>query len=164
MSGLIRKIEIKDLNGFHSALSSVAKEGAFLLTVEPPLIERMENFVKDNIKNNNAQYVCEVNGLIIGWAYIIPYPRQTMGHVGSLGMGVIKPYRGKGYGKKLLKYVIDHAWSQGLKRLELEVFSDNKIAINLYKKMGYEVEGIKKYARFYNGIYQDIVVMAQYRT
>ena len=87
-----------------------------------------------------------------------------MGHVGSLGMGVIKPYRGKGYGKKLLKYVIDHAWSQGLKRLELEVFSDNKIAINLYKKMGYEVEGIKKYARFYNGIYQDIVVMAQYRT
>lgn len=59
-----------------------------------------------------------------------------MSHVVSLGMGILKPYRGKGYGKKLLKKVIDHAWSQGLKRLELEVFSDNDIAISLYKKMG----------------------------
>lgn len=164
MSVSIRKIEIEDLKGFHTALSSVAKEGTFLLTVEPPPIERIEDFVKSNIKNNNAQYVCEVNGVIVGWADITPNSRQSMSHVGSLGMGLIKPYRGKGYGKKLLKNVIDHAWLQRLKRLELEVFSDNEIAVNLYKKMGYEVEGIKKYARLYNGIYQDIVVMAQYNT
>jgi putative acetyltransferase len=48
--------------------------------------------------------------------------------------------------------------------LEIEVFSDNEIAIHLYKKHGYLIEGVKKKARFIDGVYQDIVIMGQVRT
>ena len=163
MNHSIRLIEERDITGFHQALSSVVKEGNYLSAVEAPSIEQVSNFVKNNIKNNYAQYICEINSEIIGWADIIPNEKMTMQHSGKLGMGVTLAFRGQSIGKKLLEKAIAHAWSSGLTRLELEVFSDNHVAINLYKKMGYEIEGVKKYARFYIGRYQDRYMMAQYR-
>ena len=163
MGIIIRQMELNDVAGFHAALSSVAGERKYLLTVEPPPLDRMHAFVKTNVENNYAQYVATANDSVIGWADIIPISRQSMGHVGTLGMGVISEYRGKGIGQRLLEKTIQHAWQQGLKRLELEVFSDNEIAIHLYQKHGYHVEGIKRYARCIEGVYQDVIVMAQYQ-
>ena len=134
------------------------------MTLNPPPYSSIEEFVKINIENNNSQYVAGYDGSVIGWADIVPLAHETMKHVGSLGMGVLSQYRRSGIGKKLLEKVISHAWGNGLKRLELEVFADNIAAINLYKKFGYEIEGVKRYARYIDGQYQDIVVMAQYRT
>ncbi|HBC3980289.1 GNAT family N-acetyltransferase [Vibrio parahaemolyticus] len=160
----IRKIQESDIQGFHKALTSVASEGQYLLTTPPVPFGKIESFIKDNIAQNYAQYVALKDGEVIGWADIMPSSRNTMSHVGSLGMGVVAPFRGQGVGKKLLINVIEHAWSQGLTRLELEVFSDNTTAIEMYKKHGYMVEGTKKFARFYEEKYQDIILMAQYRT
>lgn len=164
MSIEIRQIEDKDIRGFYDALCSVASEGIYLLTTTPPPYERMVSFVRNNIENNNAQYVALLNDKIIGWADIIPLERNTMNHVGHLGMGILSDFRGLGVGSKLLEKTIAHAWNQELKRLELEVFSDNEIAINLYKKYSFEVEGVKKCARLFENKYQDITVMAQCRT
>jgi putative acetyltransferase len=40
---------------------------------------------------------------IIGWADIIPFERNTMNHVGHLGMGVLADFRDMGIGSKLLE-------------------------------------------------------------
>ena len=140
------------------------KVDTFLLTTPPVSFENIEKFIMNNIAKNHSQYIAEVEGEIVGWADIIPSERRTMKHVGSLGMGVLCQFRGKGIGKKLLEKTINHAWNQGLKRLELEVFSDNENAIKLYQKFGYTVEGTRKYARYYDGKYQHCVFMAQHRT
>lgn len=159
----IRKIVLEDARGFWVALASVAREKKYILTVEPPPFENTKAFVKDNVEKNYAQYVAVCDDSIIGWADIIPLEHPTMAHVGSLGMGVVAEYRGQGIGSKLLSSVIHHAWESGLKRLELEVFSDNEAAIALYKKHGFVQEGVKRFARAIDGHYQDIIVMAQYR-
>ncbi len=164
MSIVIRKIEGADAKGFYDALCSVASEGVYLLTTTPPPYERMEKFVLDNIESNNAQYVAVLENQIIGWADIIPSNRNTMTHVGHLGMGVLASFRGKGIGSRLLEKTIAHAWEQKLTRLELEVFSDNEIAIQLYKKNRFEIEGIKKCARLFENKYQNITVMAMCST
>lgn len=163
MNITIRQIALNDVAGFHAAFSSVACEKKYLLRVEPPALDGMHEFVKQNVENEYAQYVALVNDSVIGWAGIIPIPRKSMEHVGTLGMGVISEYRGKGIGGRLLEKSIQHAWRQGLKRLELEVFSDNEFAIQLYEKQGFHVEGVKRYARCLDGVYQDVVVMAQYQ-
>jgi len=164
MSIEIRQIEEKDIRGFYDALCNVAGEGIYLLTTTPPPYERMENFVRNNIENNNSQYVALLNEKVIGWADIIPLERNTMNHVGHLGMGILSDFRGLGIGSELLEKTIAHAWSQDLKRLELEVFADNEIAIKLYKKCSFEVEGVKKCARLFDNRYQDITIMAQCST
>jgi RimJ/RimL family protein N-acetyltransferase len=165
MSIAIRRIESADAKGFYDALTSVANERKYLLTVEPAPFDELKEFVLTNIAINAPQYVADFEGTIIGWADITSRTNhKSMSHVGSLGMGVISKFRGKGVGNRLLTETIDHAWKTGFKRLEIEVFSDNEIAIHLYKKHGYLIEGVKKKARFIDGVYQDIVIMGQVRT
>lgn len=165
MNVLVRRIESKDVKGFYDALCSVAKERKYLLTVEPAPFGKMKEFVLNNISKSRPQFVAELDSSIIGWADILPRSNhESMSHVGSLGMGVISKFRRKGIGDKLLSNTIEYAWKYGFKRLEIEVFSDNMAAINLYKKHCYLIEGVKKKARFIDGGYQDLVVMGQVRT
>ena len=58
--------------------------------------------------------------------------------------------------------ICDRYWA--LERLELIVFSDNHRAINLYKKFGFETEGVcRKYA-LRNGILSDVYRMVRFGT
>lgn len=159
----IRQIRESDTQGFYNVLCSVANEGIYILTTTPPCYEKMANFVRNNIDNNHAQFVAVIDNQIIGWADIIPLERNTMTHVGQLGMGIIAAFRGLGIGASLLDKTISHAWDQQLTRIELEVFTDNESAIALYNKFQFQTEGVKKNARYFENVYQDIAIMAQYR-
>ena len=160
---LIRLIEAADVAGFHKALSSVINERKYLRTLSPPSLPSVSEFVLKNIDNKCAQYVAELDGDIIGWADIVPIDTESMRHVGLLGIGIVTEYRGQGIGSKLLGKVITHAWDSGLKRIELEVFSNNTVAVSLYKNSGFEIEGTKCNARYLNGKYEDVHFMAQCR-
>lgn len=50
---------------------------------------------------------------------------------------IFKDYRGKGYGKESLKLLEHYCKDYGASKISLNVFGNNEIAINLYKKMGY---------------------------
>lgn len=160
---LVRKIQYTDINGFRDALSSVALERKYLLTLSPPSLSNVSEFVQKNIDNNNAQYVAEVNGIVVGWIDIVPGEPEAIRHTGLLGMGIVANHRGKGIGTELMKQAISHAWQTGLKRIELEVFATNTVAISLYKTNGFILEGTKLNARLVDQRYQDVHLMAQCR-
>lgn len=159
----VRPIQLDDLAGFRDAMARVAAERRYLLTVELPSPENTEVYIRHNVEQNHAQYVAVIDQQIVGLADIIPHVRDSVRHVARLGMGVVAEQRGQGIGNQLLERAMNHAWERGLKRLELEVFADNEVALNLYRKHGYEVEGVKRFARCLDGVYQDIVIMGQYR-
>jgi len=156
----VRKITATDIADYRSALDSVVSEKKYLLTVQTPTLEDTDRFIRRNIKNNYAQYVALVEDKIVGWADIIPHEKELIKHVGLLGIGVISEYRGKGIGKELLIHTINHARETGLQRLELEVFANNVAAIELYKQLGFEQEGIKRNARYINDRYEDVCIMS----
>jgi L-phenylalanine/L-methionine N-acetyltransferase len=89
-------------------------------------------------------------------------PRRR--HVGRLGMAVRDDWQGKGIGTALMQAAVDLAdnWLN-LRRLELEVFTDNEAAIRLYKKFGFEVEGTFADFAFRDGHYRDVYAMARLR-
>ena len=82
--------------------------------------------------------------LLVGWCDISPQPFEGMTHVGRLGMGVHGKYRSLGVGKMLLEAAITRAFEGGIERVELEVFSSNKSASQLYERAGFVVEGRKR--------------------
>lgn len=50
---------------------------------------------------------------------------------------VKKDCRGKGYGKKLMNFIIEYAKKEGYKELSLGVNLDNYIALKLYVELGF---------------------------
>ena len=74
-------------------------------------------------------------------------------------MGVLAPFRGRGIGKQLLTTCIAKAEQNGITRIELEVRSDNAIAIELYRQLGFQLETVKKKALRFDNKYYDAAQM-----
>jgi L-phenylalanine/L-methionine N-acetyltransferase len=83
-------------------------------------------------------------------------------HVGQLGMFVHDDYQNQGIGTQLMAAIIDLAenWLN-LKRLELQVNTDNAGAIHIYEKFGFEKEGVLRKNAFRDGAYIDAYTMAK---
>jgi len=69
--------------------------------------------------------------------------------------------RKKGYGEEAIKLVLEYAFKHlRLNRLYLDTLDSNKEAIELYKKIGFEVEGVKKEHVFKDGKYRHLTCMS----
>lgn len=70
-----------------------------------------------------------------------------------------KDYWGKGYGTQIMEKLLDWGFNGlNLNRLYLHVFSTNERAINLYKKVGFKLEGELREMLFQDGVYVDVYV------
>lgn len=155
-------IKKEHIEGFRKTLDQVAREGKYLLLLKAPSVKSVKRFVLSNIKNKFTQFVVLEADKVIGWCDICPMEHPTTKHIGILGMGLLPEYRGKGIGADLLKKCLMHAKSRGLEIVQLDVYTSNKGAIHLYKKLGFSIEGIRKRARKHKGKYNDLVLMAKY--
>lgn len=61
---------------------------------------------------------------------------------GIFDIGLIKEYRGKGYGKKLLETAINFLVNKDVNQICLTVIEKNKIAFGMYKKRGFIISKI----------------------
>ena len=95
----------------------------------------------------------------MGWCDAIPARLVTLQHCGSLGLGVLAAYRGRGVGRRLMAATLAHARGQGLTRVELEVRADNAPAIRLYEGMAFVHEGRKRNGNRLDGVYCDSLTM-----
>ena len=148
------------IEGFWSAVDSVSRERKYLAFLEGPPINTTKDFVLNNINGNWPQVVAMSDGELIGWCDITALDRPVFAHIGSLGMGVLAPYRGQGVGKALISAALQKARARGLARIELTVRENNKAAIELYKKFGFVAEGIHKNGVCIDGQYENHIFMA----
>lgn len=105
--------------------------------------------------------VAELDGEPVGLLGLALYTRRRA-HAGSLGMAVRRDLQGQGIGRLLLAAAVDLAdnW-YNLRRLELEVYTDNTAAIRLYESFGFEIEGTLRAFGFRLGEYVDAYAMAR---
>ncbi len=106
-----------------------------------------------------------VDGEVVGNLGLHTNPnRPRRRHVAGLGMAVRDDWQGKGVGNALMQAAIDLAdkWLQ-IERLELEVYTDNERAINLYKKFGFVIEGTFIHHAYRDGQYVNSYGMARLR-
>ncbi len=105
--------------------------------------EQEEMYIENILRQNNSLFIiAEDNGKIVGNLTFIGGKRPRIAHVGEFGVSVIKDYWGNGLGTELINYLIE--WSKEtniIRKINLRVRTENNPAINLYKKMGFLVEG-----------------------
>ncbi len=96
----------------------------------------------DQLLVQNIIYIFSENEKNIGMFKLIPLQHRTE-HINYIGGLAIDPsYVGKGFGSKMIEAILDFGRQKGLKRMELSTATFNEKAINLYKKHGFETEGI----------------------
>lgn len=99
--------------------------------------------LRESFQNPNTQiFIAEEKKKIIGYTWIKTYslnylnPKKKVGFVNE--MFVTKEFRGKGISKELMEKSIKWFKKQGIEFVSLSVFAQNRHAIEIYKKFGFE--------------------------
>jgi ribosomal protein S18 acetylase RimI-like enzyme len=148
------------VESFHRTVDSIARERRYLAMLEAPPAETFRSFVQDNISQGYAEFVALADGEVVGWCDTLPKRLPIHRHVGVLGMGLLRAYRGQGIGRRLLQRTLDAARAAGLSRVELTVREDNAGALALYERFGFESEGVQRNAFKVDSRYHNLIMMA----
>ena len=106
--------------------------------------------LKEELENENSSYIIgKINNEIIGFAGL----KIIFDKADIMNIVIKKTYRNQGIGTLLLENLILLAKDLNISTLFLEVNEQNKPAIHLYEKLGFEKLGVrKKYYNNNNGI------------
>jgi ribosomal protein S18 acetylase RimI-like enzyme len=149
-------------SSLREALGEVARERRWLATVEPFSEVETRAFIEVNRSAGSPLFVAVLDATVVGWCDIVRlYPFPGYEHNGRLGMGVVAGWRGRGLGGRLLDRALDSAPGAGFQRVELEVYASNTAALALYRRRGFEIEGVKRGIRILDGRVEDVVCMAR---
>lgn len=130
--------------------------GEFNISVEEEikLIRKWEN------SKNDLVLLAEVDGKIVGSCGVHGSTKKRLSHKVDIGISIEKEYWGIGIGKKLLKESISWCGENNIEKACLCVDVENKRAINLYKSLGFVIEGeLKKDIKLIDGSYRDAYIM-----
>lgn len=121
----LTEYEFVENNSFKNSLDSIL----FPETTESRIIE-----YNDTIDPKYSPYIM-VNKNIIGVSSV----SKSGNKVEIESIAVLKNYQGDGYGKLLMSEILNNSYNNGVKSISLTVTEKNKIAVNLYKKLGFEI-------------------------
>ncbi|MFS0862863.1 N-acetyltransferase family protein [Fredinandcohnia sp. 179-A 10B2 NHS] len=152
---LIRQIKVSDAKEFIE-LSSIVDDSGYML-YEPgereTTPEQQEKMIERVLgEKNSTILVAETEGKLVGFLCVFGGGVRRNRHSGYIVLGVQGEYNGKGIATKLFKEMFVWAKQVGLSRLELTVIKDNVKAFNLYRKMGFVLEGEKVHSLVIDGV------------
>ena len=136
----IRKATKKDAKAISEIYKKVYSEKPYLeLWKDEVILEK----INENLKWQKI-FVAEDNGNIIGFifCYTFLWWNGMRGYIEDFG--ILKEYRGKGVGKKLLRYAEDKMKELNVNLIWLDVNKKAIVAKKLYKKRGYRDSGYIK--------------------
>ncbi|GGI11566.1 GNAT family N-acetyltransferase [Gottfriedia solisilvae] len=123
-----------------------------------------KQIIKDDTESiSNLFLVAEVNEKIVGFSRCEGNKLKRTSHKVEFGVCVLKEYWGYSIGKNLLKESVNWADLNGIKKITLNVLEANDKAIMLYKKYGFEVEGVLKQDKILSdGNYYNTILMGRF--
>ncbi|AJA48019.1 acetyltransferase (GNAT) family [Clostridium pasteurianum DSM 525 = ATCC 6013] len=107
------------------------KDGRTPLTVEDIYFDQCQNYYFDK-----GCFFIKLKGFVIGYGQII----INDGIPVIVNFGILENFRGKGYGRLFLLFLISKAKQQKFREIFIRVDSSNTIAFNLYRSVGFEIE------------------------
>ena len=165
---LLREPTPEDAESVVAFLKQVVTEADFLITLpeEVPSVEAEENFIERFRSSPNALMLMALDmstDKVVGMMTFSGSTRKKLKHTGEFGISVLKDYQGKGIATALINSLFEWAKSRDIKKIHLQVMANNLKAISLYKKLGFEFEGMKRRAiRQTNGSYEDLIMMGRW--
>lgn len=160
----IRPIEISDAEQFLSLINTTDAETPFLLYEageRKTTVKEQADIIKKGIKEGTLVFVLEDAEHLLGFVYGGVFSVNRRRHCMHVAIAILQDFTGQGWGTKLMEKLESAAVKQGISRLELSVSVNNKKAIALYQKLGFELEGKRKGSFLIDGALEDDYMMAK---
>lgn len=152
----VRSATFEDCDAIGRGMKVVVDEGIWLAT-EAASAEELAEWHRTAILAGDPVFVLEEEGEIVG---CLGMPAENEGVV-SLGMWVLPTHRGRGGGRMLLEAAINDR-PPDVHKIELEVWPENEAAVALYRKLGFEEEGLRRdHYRRRDGSLRSSLIMAR---
>ncbi|MEO8513009.1 MAG: GNAT family protein [Ignavibacteria bacterium] len=164
---ILRTAVIKDASQIVKFMKDIVAEGPFTLA-EPDEYKSTVKTESKKIKRfkeaeGKIYLVAEVKNEITGFISFDNWDTRRTSHTGLFSIFIKKKWRGKGIGKILINGMLKWGESNPVnKKISLAVFSTNKNAIALYKKLGFKPEGRCMRDMIIEGKYVDSILMYKY--
>lgn len=162
---IVRYPESYDVDKLLNFINTVSDEHTFITYQgEHETLESEEKWLTkllEKIENKKATHLLAFIGDDLAGQCGIELKDKTQKHIGVLGITVAKNYRGQGIGKLIMDLAIKEASKEitELKIVTLEVYSTNKVARDLYKKMGFVEYGNLPGGISRDGSFEDSILM-----
>lgn len=165
MTHLIREISIKDVENFISLLSQIYDESEFTFynpgEYSPTISSASHHLEKYITSPTKAIYVAESDEQLVGYVFVNTKTYERTQHEAVVYLGVREYYQHQGIGQALINRIEAWALNHHIRRIEATVVTENINAIELFKGMGFQIEGELKDKLFINQKYYNEYVMAK---
>ena len=110
--------------------------------------------IEEAFANELYRFVAvEEKGVIVGYANF-----RIVADEGEIERVAVHPdSRRRGYGRKLMEFMVDYSRRKGVRDMTLDVRVNNEKAINLYESCGFTEEGRRK--DYYREPTEDAIIM-----
>ena len=106
-----------------------------------PMSKKEFKPIFESLLQTQTLYVVEENKEVIATYRLVSFTDRQQHTVHLGGFTIKNGSQGKGIGAKILSDIKKNCEQENKIRIELTVDKDNMRAINLYKRMGFEIEG-----------------------
>ncbi|HVO36818.1 MAG TPA: GNAT family N-acetyltransferase [Candidatus Acidoferrum sp.] len=157
-SVVVREFHLEDKEKLIELYESLSDE-AVRWGMPPYTRDRLERGWFSNLQNL-MPIVAFHGDRIVGHAQIFKSPHSRRKGTGDLAIYLHQDFHNIGLGTTMLAELLRLARKEGLHRISLHVVADNKLAVRLYEKFGFKIEGVLKDSYFgEDGKYYDELAM-----
>lgn len=154
----LRPLEREDLKFVHDLDNNATIMRYWFEEPYEAFVELVDLYDKHIHNQMERRFIVDMGGSSIGLVELIEIDYI---HRRAEFQIIIDPtYQGRGFGEKSTIMALDYAFNVlNLYKIYLVVDNENKKALHIYEKLGFELEGILKHEFFANGGYRDAARM-----
>lgn len=163
---IIESAKLTDAAALIELTKTIDSETEFLMrdSGEFKIDMKNEEILINSKRNSESELllVARVNDKLVGTLRFSSNRYNRYKHKGQYVLSVLKDYWNQGIGTRMIEVMLAWADDYGFLKIKLEVDANNIRAIGLYKKMGFEEEGILRMDKYIgNGTYIDSIAMGR---
>ena len=107
-----------------------------------------------------CRFVVRESGTVVAWAALSPVSkRKVYAGVAEVSIYVAESARRKGFGKTLLKTLVESSEKAGIWTLQGGIFPENETSIVMHQLCGFRIVGRRERIGNRDGTWRDVVLM-----
>jgi phosphinothricin acetyltransferase len=142
MNLVYKNAVLEDLPAIVEIYNSTIEGRMVTADTEPVSIKSREDWFHEHEPLRRPLWKVMMNENMIGWvSFQSFYGRPAYQATAEISIYLEEKARGKGFGKKILKYAMESCASLEIKTLLGFIFAHNLPSVELFKRMGFEIWG-----------------------